>query len=35
MCLYMYGAICLKYVSGAESFVFGLEHTFWKEDGEA
>lgn len=27
--LYMYGAICLKYVSGAESFVLGVAYTFW------
>ena len=30
----MYGAICLKYVSGAESFVSGISYTFWSgEDG--
>lgn len=34
--LYMYGAICLKYVSGAESFVLGLSYTFWgTEEGFA
>ena len=27
--LYMYGAICLKYVSGAKSFVDGISQTFW------
>lgn len=27
--LYMYGAICLKYVGGAESFELGLAYTFW------
>ena len=27
--LYMYGAICLKYVSGAESFEEGVSFTFW------
>ena len=32
--IYMYGAMCLKYVSGAESFVFGVEHTFWDKDGK-
>lgn len=30
--IYMYGAICLKYVSGAESFVSGISYTFWKND---
>ena len=30
--IYMYGAICLKYVSGAESFVAGVSHTFWPND---
>ena len=30
--VYMYGAICLKYVGGAESFVDGLNHTFWTEE---
>ena len=30
--IYMYGAICLKYVSGAESFVAGVSHTFWPGD---
>ena len=30
--IYMYGAICLKYVSGAESFVAGVNHTFWPDD---
>jgi len=31
----MYGAICLKYVSGAESFEAGINHTFWphQDDG--
>jgi len=32
--IYMYGAICLKYVSGAESFVTGVNHTFWPDDSE-
>lgn len=32
--LYMYGAICLKYVGGAESFVTGVNHTFWPNDSE-
>lgn len=27
--IYMYGAICLKYVSGAESFDLGISYTFW------
>lgn len=31
--LYMYGAICLKFVSGAESFVLGLDYTFWQRKG--
>ena len=30
--VYMYGAICFKYVSGAESFVAGVNHTFWPDD---
>mmetsp|Transcript_972 Transcript_972/g.1739 ORF Transcript_972/g.1739 Transcript_972/m.1739 type:complete len:108 (+) Transcript_972:604-927(+) len=30
----MYGAICLKFISGAQSFEFGVEHTFWTEDGD-
>ena len=25
----MYGALCLKYVSGAESLVLGISYTFW------
>lgn len=29
---YMYGAICLKYVSGAESFDQGIAYTFWDDD---
>jgi len=30
----MYGAICLKFVSGAESFDAGIAYTFWgREDG--
>ena len=29
MIIYMYGAICLKYVSGADSFDFGVSYTFW------
>lgn len=32
--IYMYGAICLKYVSGADSFAFGVSYTFWgDQDG--
>lgn len=32
--VYMYGAICLKFVSGAESFDAGIAYTFWgREDG--
>lgn len=27
--IYMYGALCLKYVSGAESLVQGISYTFW------
>lgn len=27
--IYMYGAICLKYVGGAESFVAGVSYTLW------
>ena len=27
--IYMYGAICLKFVSGAESFDAGISYTFW------
>jgi hypothetical protein len=30
--IYMYGAICLKFVSGAESFVSGISYTFWSND---
>lgn len=30
--LYMYGAICLKFVSGAESFDEGIAYTFWGND---
>jgi len=30
----MYGAICFKYVSGAQSFVAGINHTFWPDKGE-
>ena len=32
--IYMYGAICLKYVSGAESFVTGVNHTFWPDNAD-
>jgi hypothetical protein len=32
LALYMYGAICLKYVSGAESFDSGIAYTFWDSD---
>lgn len=32
--LYVYGAVCLKYVSGAKSFDAGIAYTFWgKADG--
>jgi hypothetical protein len=27
----MYGALCLKYVSGAESMVLGISYTFWND----
>ena len=27
--IYVYGAVCLKYVSGAESFVDGVSFTIW------
>lgn len=30
--LYMYGAICLKYVSGAKSFNVGIAYTFWDSE---
>lgn len=30
--IYMYGAICLKFVSGAESFVAGIALTFWDNE---
>ena len=30
--LYMYGAICLKFVSGAESFDLGISYTFWNDE---
>lgn len=34
MILYMYGAICLKFVSGAQSFDIGIAYTFWgREEG--
>ena len=29
MTLYIYGAICLKFVSGSESFEAGIAFTFW------
>lgn len=32
MTIYMYGAICLKYVSGAESFDSGIAFTFWDSE---
>lgn len=32
--LYMYGALCLKYVSGAQSLVLGISYTFWG-DGDS
>lgn len=31
LCFYMYGAICLKYVSGAESLESGIAYTFWDD----
>lgn len=31
MMTYMYGAICLKYVSGAESLDAGISYTIWKD----
>jgi hypothetical protein len=34
MTIYMYGAICLKYVSGAESFDSGVAYTFWDSEDE-
>lgn len=34
MTIYMYGAICLKFVGGAESFVSGINHTFWVHDSK-
>lgn len=30
--IYMYGAICLKFVSGAESFEAGIAYTFWDDN---
>jgi len=30
--IYMYGAICLKFVSGAESFELGISYTIWKNE---
>lgn len=30
--IYMYGAIILKYVGGADSFEAAVNHTFWEED---
>ena len=30
--IYMYGAICLKFVSGAESFVAGVSYSIWKNE---
>jgi hypothetical protein len=29
--IYMYGAMCLKYVSGAQSFVEAISFTFYNE----
>lgn len=29
MIVYMYGAICLKYVSGADSLEYGISYMFW------
>ena len=29
---FLYGAIAVKYVAGAESFAAGVNHTFWKEE---
>ena len=31
---YMYGAICLKYVAGAESFVQGIALTIWDRESK-
>lgn len=31
MILYIYGAICLKYVSGAESLVAAVSYSVWKD----
>ena len=28
----MYGAICFKYVSGAQSFVLGVSYTIWGDE---
>ena len=28
----MYGALCLKYVSGAQSMVLGVSYTFWGDE---
>jgi len=28
----MYGAICLKFVSGAESFELGISYTIWQDE---
>lgn len=32
--LYMYGAMCLKYVAGAESLVQGISTTFWSHEDD-
>jgi amino acid permease len=32
--LYMYGAMCLKYVAGAESLVQGISTTFWNREDD-
>ena len=30
--IYIYGALCLKYISGAESFAFAVAYTIWTDD---
>jgi len=32
--IYMYGAMCLKYASGAESFVQAISYTFYNDPKE-
>ncbi len=31
MIIYMYGAMCLKYISGAKSLEAGISYTFWND----